>query len=82
MIIGITGAICAGKRSFAEYLAAKHGFEIINLLEEFQNYLEENGQKIDHSASPLKQTPNRKLESGSSSKTPHDEECIENYEDV
>ena len=39
MIIGITGAICAGKREFALFLQAKYGFEIVDLLEIFKDYL-------------------------------------------
>ena len=36
MIVGITGAICAGKYQFAQYLAQTHGFEAINFLEIFK----------------------------------------------
>jgi dephospho-CoA kinase len=32
MIIGITGAICSGKRAFAAYLSEKYDFEIVDLL--------------------------------------------------
>ena len=39
MIIGITGAICAGKRSFAKYLAKKYGFELVDMLDLFRKEL-------------------------------------------
>lgn len=36
MIIGITGAICAGKEAMATYLVQTHGFEAINVMEIFK----------------------------------------------
>jgi len=39
MIIGITGAICSGKRSFAEYLATIYNFTLIDMLELFREEL-------------------------------------------
>ncbi len=54
MIIGITGAICAGKRAFAEYLAEKYGFELVNLLELFKVELEKQGLQIEEQSSPIK----------------------------
>jgi len=43
MIIGITGAICAGKRAFAEYLVKTYSFEFVDLLELFRRELEKQG---------------------------------------
>ncbi len=40
MIIGLTGPICAGKKTFAEYLKNAHGFHILNLYEYFMMMLE------------------------------------------
>jgi adenylate kinase family enzyme len=54
MIIGITGAICAGKRAFAEYLAAKYGFELVNLLDLFRGALKKQGYEIEQRGSPTK----------------------------
>lgn len=54
MIIGITGAICAGKRAFAEYLAEKYGFELVNLLELFKIELAKQGLPIQMQSSPKK----------------------------
>ena len=36
MIVGITGAICAGKAELAMYLVQTHGFEAINVLDIFK----------------------------------------------
>jgi dephospho-CoA kinase len=41
MIVGITGAICAGKRALAKYLVETYGFESVNLLEVFRSKLNE-----------------------------------------
>jgi len=46
MIIGITGAICAGKRAFAEYLVQTYGFEFVDLLELFRIELAKQGLPI------------------------------------
>jgi dephospho-CoA kinase len=54
MIIGITGAICAGKRAFAEYLANKYGFELVNLLELFKIELHKLGLAVEVQSSPHK----------------------------
>lgn len=54
MIIGITGAICAGKRAFAEYLAAKYGFELVNLLDLFRHALKNQGYDVEKLGSPNK----------------------------
>jgi dephospho-CoA kinase len=54
MIIGITGAICAGKRAFAEYLAEKYGFELVNLLELFKIELHKLGLAVEVQSSPHK----------------------------
>jgi dephospho-CoA kinase len=43
MIIGITGAICSGKRAFAEYLVQTYGFEFVDLLELFRIELAKQG---------------------------------------
>ena len=45
MIVGITGAICAGKASLALYLAQTHGFEAINVMEIFKLRLLSKRQK-------------------------------------
>lgn len=39
MIVGITGAICAGKKAIAMYLVQTYGFEAVNLLEIFRSRL-------------------------------------------
>ena len=52
MIIGITGAICTGKREFAEYLAKKYGWEFVDLLDLFKRKLKQKGEK--YGKSPLK----------------------------
>jgi len=54
MIIGITGAICAGKRAFAEYLAKEYGFELVNLLELFKIELHKLGLAVEVQSSPHK----------------------------
>ena len=36
MIVGLTGAICAGKTALAMYLVTTYGFEAINLIEIFR----------------------------------------------
>ena len=41
MIIGLTGAICAGKSEFAKYLLQTYGFEAVNLIELFKLHLQE-----------------------------------------
>lgn len=46
MIIGITGAICAGKRELALYLAKKYGFELVDLLTLFKRKLKDQGTKL------------------------------------
>ncbi len=43
MIIGITGAICAGKRAFAEFLAKKYDWELVDILELFKEHLMKSG---------------------------------------
>lgn len=52
MIIGITGAICSGKKSFADYLVEMYGFDKVDLLELFKMKLKERGEDYGHS--PLK----------------------------
>jgi len=37
MIVGITGAICAGKTPLAMYLVQTYGFEAVNLLDIFRS---------------------------------------------
>jgi dephospho-CoA kinase len=54
MIIGITGAICAGKRAFAKYLEEKYGFELVNLLELFKIELHKIGLPVEVQSSPHK----------------------------
>lgn len=39
MIVGITGAICAGKTALVMYLVQTYGFEAVNLLEIFRSKL-------------------------------------------
>ena len=41
MIIGLTGAICAGKYELARYLMQTYGFEAVNLLDTFKLHLKE-----------------------------------------
>ena len=36
MIVGITGAICAGKASLVRYLVETYAFEAVNILEIFK----------------------------------------------
>jgi dephospho-CoA kinase len=60
MIIGITGAICSGKRTFAEFLAKKYGFDLIDMLELFRKELRRQGVVIVTESSPLKQTSRRR----------------------
>ena len=36
MIVGITGAICAGKTSLVMYLIQTYGFEAVNILDIFR----------------------------------------------
>ena len=45
MIVGITGAICAGKTALAMYLVQTYGFEAVNLLEIFRSKLEQQRKK-------------------------------------
>ena len=54
MIIGITGAICAGKQAFAKYLEEKYGFELVNLLELFKIELHKIGLPVEVQSSPHK----------------------------
>ena len=54
MIIGITGAICSGKRAFAEYLAAKYGFVLVNLIDLFYIELQKQGIAVTCESSPAK----------------------------
>ena len=54
MIIGITGAICSGKRAFAEYLVKTYGFEFVDLLELFRIELAKQGLPIQMQSSPNK----------------------------
>jgi dephospho-CoA kinase len=46
MIIGISGAICSGKRTFAEYLAKKYGFDLVDMLDLFRKELIKHGVMI------------------------------------
>ena len=39
MIVGLTGPICSGKETLAQYLVMQYGFEAINILELFRNKL-------------------------------------------
>ena len=55
MIIGITGAICSGKHTFAQYLVDKYGFEVVNLLDLFKHELKKIGKKKSQK-SPLKKS--------------------------
>ena len=71
MIIGITGAICAGKRAFAEYLAKKYGFDLIDMLDLFRKELRKQGLAIAKECSPVK----------GSRKRDEDEEHRENGEE-
>ena len=41
MIVGLTGAICAGKYELAKYLMQTYGFEAVNLLDTFKLHLKE-----------------------------------------
>ena len=41
MIVGLTGAICAGKYELARYLMQTYGFEAVNLLDTFKQHLKE-----------------------------------------
>lgn len=54
MIIGLTGAICAGKREFALYLQNKYGFKVVDLLDLFKKELKKRGIKITKEFSPLR----------------------------
>ena len=36
MIVGLTGPICSGKETLANFLVEKYGFEAINILELFR----------------------------------------------
>lgn len=53
MIIGLTGAICAGKNEFAQYLVKKYGFKSINLLKYFKEELKKRCIKVPKKFSPL-----------------------------
>lgn len=57
MIIGLTGAICAGKKEFASYLVKKHGFKRVNLIKYFKAELKKRGIKICPKQSPLEKRP-------------------------
>lgn len=39
MIVGIIGAICAGKETLVQYMVQTYGFEAVNLLVIFKNRL-------------------------------------------
>lgn len=47
MIVGLTGSICAGKETMADYLVKNCGFQKINLVELFR---EEIGKECTKSA--------------------------------
>lgn len=53
MIVGLTGAICAGKKEFAEYLVKKYGFKQLNLINYFKKELKKRGIKVRSKFSPL-----------------------------
>lgn len=53
MIVGLTGAICAGKKEFAQYLVQKYGFKQVNLLKYFKEELKKRGIKVRARFSPL-----------------------------
>jgi dephospho-CoA kinase len=36
MIVGLTGSICSGKETLANYLVEVYGFEAINILQLFK----------------------------------------------
>ena len=84
MIIGITGAICAGKRTFAEYLAKIYGFDLIDMLELFRLELKKQGITIAMECSPVKGAYGsiKQLDDGNSEDEKEEEEHRENAEEV
>ena len=61
MIVGLTGQICSGKETLAEYLVQAYGFQAINILELFrqriaQSYQDSNRQDAqeEHAEPELK----------------------------
>jgi dephospho-CoA kinase len=36
MIVGLTGGICSGKETMAQYLVDEYGFQKVNILELFR----------------------------------------------
>ncbi len=41
MIVGITGALCAGKQTLVKFLVQTYNFEAVNLLEIFKGRLQQ-----------------------------------------
>lgn len=41
MIVGLTGSICSGKETLAQYLVQQYGFEAINILDLFRQEIAE-----------------------------------------
>ena len=41
MIVGLTGAICSGKDSMADYLVKNHNFQKVNIMDLFRKKIEE-----------------------------------------
>ena len=41
MIVGLTGSICSGKESMADYLVTHHNFEKVNILDIFRKKVAE-----------------------------------------
>ena len=63
MIVGITGAICAGKSQLAKYLIETHGFEAINVMEIFKKRLRKSRHEIWKRRKPLPQAKDPQEES-------------------
>ena len=47
MIVGLTGSICSGKETMADYLVNTYNFKKVNILELFRKHIIENDLKDD-----------------------------------
>ena len=47
MIVGLTGSICSGKETMADYLVNTYNFKKVNILELFRKHIIENDEKVD-----------------------------------
>ena len=83
MIIGLTGAICAGKTELAKYLMQTYGFEAINLLEMFKLRLKKERDEAKQAKRLKKQQTKEKKETkqgqnaANTEEESKDEEAIE-----